>query len=161
MDSHRIIVKGKNNCFIMKKIFNRFFIIIYIGVLFFCIFARVESWPFSDYRLFAGSSYPQNITIYVPYFELLDGQYFNPGTKKIFLNIDRDYFDESFQMSQNDDLKRYMKGLVHSARVKDVINKMTKHNLHPIKFVVMKVTFKRENDKKWVPVYSPEIKLDI
>ena len=143
------------------KIFNWFFIITYIGVLFFFIFARVESWPFSDYRLFSNSSYPWDITIYAPYFELLDGQYFNPGTKKIYLKIDRDYFDESFQVSQHDDLKKYMKGLVHSAPVKDMINKMKKHNLHPVKFVVMKVTFKRENAKKWVPVYSPEIKLDI
>lgn len=139
------------------KFFRWSFIIGYIGILLFCIFNRIESWPFSDYRLFSGSQYPQDVEIYAPYFELSNGKYFNPGTKKLYLHIDRDYFNNIFYEFESKDVDKYIKQLILSKPMQKVISEMVKEGLRPIKFIAMEVKFKKQSDKTWTPILNPRL----
>ena len=141
--------------------FRFIFIIIYISSLFFCIFARIESWPFSDYRVFEGAYYPEELIVRMPYFKLSNGEYFNPGTKEFFLHTDRPYFDKAFRELKPDELESYLKQLILSKAVKRVKKEMIAKNLIPVKFVVMKITFKEKQKNLYVPVYTSEKEYDI
>ena len=138
------------------KPFQTVFIIIYVGSLFFCIFTHIESWPFSDYRVFPKAFYPKDISLRIPYFKLSSGEYFNPSTKWQSLGFDKNYFFKSFRELKPDDLESYLKDLSDSKAVKRLQCKMIARNLIPIKFVVMHVTFKERKKYLYEPVYTPE-----
>ena len=135
--------------------FQVFFLIFYLGGLFFCIFARIESWPFSDYRLFSRHNHPKHISIHAPFFKLSNGEYFNPGTRNFYLHIDRGYFTWAFTKQDPQVREKYLISLAESKRVRRLAEKIKRElKLIPVKFVPMKVTFKK-NKKKWAPVLSP------
>ncbi len=142
------------------KPFQIVFSVLYIGSLFFCIFARIESWPFSDYGVFQNANYPKNISVRVPYFKLSNGEYFDPFKKRYF-GFDREYFDQAIHELKPDELDSYLKKLIKSKAVKKVKHKMIAENLTPVKFVVMKVTFKETKKNLYKPVYTPEKEYDL
>ena len=142
--------------------FQGFFLLTYLGVLFFCIFARIESWPFSDYRVFAYHNHPEHISLYTPFFKLSNGEYFNPGTREFYLHIDRAYFTLSFKKMDPPTLEQYLTSTAKSKQVRRLVKKMRREGaLQPVKFVPMKTTFKKDKNNKWRPVYSPFKEYDI
>ena len=143
------------------RYFPVIFSIVYIFSLFFCIFARIESWPFSDYRVFEGAYYPKDLVVRAPYFKLSNGEYFNPSTKEFYIWINRVYFHLAPLKLKPNEWEAYLKKLVRSKKVLDIVKKMTESGLKPEKFVVMKVTFREKRKHLWVPVYTPEKQYDI
>lgn len=143
------------------RYFPVIFSIVYIFSLFFCVFARIESWPFSDYRVYEGAYYPQDLVVRVPYFKLSNGEYFNPSTKESYLWIDRVYFHLAPLKLKPSEWESYLHKLVRSEKIRKFTQKITKLGLEPEKFVVMKVTFKEQKKNLWVPVYTPEKQYDL
>ena len=141
--------------------FQIFFSFIYIGVLFFCIFARIESWPFSDYRVFKRNHHPKYLISHVPWLKLSDGEYFNPSTREFYFHIDRPYFDEALRMMDPQTLERYLTSIAESKRLEKLAKRMRRAGKVPVKFVAMKITFKQGKNKKWSPVYTPVKEYDI
>ena len=141
--------------------FQFFFSFIYIGVLFFCIFARIESWPFSDYRVFMYNNHPERIVYYAPFFKLSSGEYFNPGTRKFYFQFERVYFHTALRKMDPPTLERYLISTAKSEKVQRFVERMRRHNMVPVKFVAMKVTFKQDKNNKWQPIHSPVKEYDI
>ena len=124
--------------------FQIFFSFTYLGVLFFCIFARIESWPFSDYRVFQHHNHPEHVSIHAPFFKLSNGEYFNPGTRNFYLHIDRAYFTQAFTKMDPQVREKYLISLAKSKRIERLAGKIRRElKLIPVKFVPMKVTFKK------------------
>ncbi len=157
---------------------QKVFIVIYLGVLLFCIFLRVESWPFSDYRFYAYDHHPRYVRAVIPYFKLSDGSYFNPGTTNFIPYahvyytslfdlgaeltpfIDRIYFSYVF-LSDSSDKNRYVNKILKSELMQKTVKDIKNQGFLPVKFVAMQVTFKEETKHKWMPVYTPWEEYDI
>ncbi len=145
----------------MNKTVAIFFICFYLGSLFFCIFLRIESWPFSDYRVYARSIHPESVKAHIPYFKLSDGSYFDPRMTEFDPYMDIMYFSHIFLLSDSPDKDWYVNRMLKSRSLKRAVRKMRKNNINPVKFVVMRVTFKEETKHKWMPVYTPWEEYDI
>ena len=146
----------------MNKNLSIVFIVIFLGSFFFCTFLRIESWPFSDYRIFAKHSHPKLVEVYVPYFELSDGSYIPPIIqKKSVLHIDRSHFHIAYKKYSSLDYYRYINKLLQSKEMRWAIKEIRRQNLFPVKFIVMEVTFTEKQKHKWTPIYTPLKKYDI
>ena len=144
----------------MARRFYTALIVVYIGTGFFCVFARIESWPFSDYRVFENNLHPGYLRAYAPWLKLSNGEYFNPGTKDIYYNIDRPYFHEAFRKMPASDLEKYLSSLAKSKKIRALAAKMRSKGLDPVKLVPMEFTFEKRNSK-WTPNPRPFKEYDI
>ena len=150
-----IIQQNKN----LKNILYTVFIIVYLGSFFFCIFFQIESWPFSDYRLFPHKSHPNRVHVYLPYFQLSNGQFFDP-LKNRHLSLDRSYFNKVFRFKSLA-IEPYIRNLIQSKKMEKAIKKMEREGLVPVKFIPMLITFKKSEKNKWEPVLKPVTEYDI
>ena len=135
------------------------FITVYLGQFFFVTFWRIESWPFSDYRIFEKTSHPQIVKVYSPYFELSDGSYISIIQEKIHVN--KNHFHTANTKYKPSDHEKYIQKLIHSKEITQAISNMKKQNLFPVKFVVMQVSFRESKKHKWYPVHTPLKKYDL
>ena len=160
----------------MNKVFVSVFIAIYLSALFFCIFKRINAWPLSDYRAYQNHADPQYTRLYLPYFKLSDGSYFrldmtkfdaatNLGglfkSKKITPFINQSYFFFVFIQHDLKSQNRYIDKVLKSQFMQMILKQMSKRDSHPVKFVVMQVSFEEVRTHKWVPVYTPWREYDL
>ncbi len=131
------------------------FIALYIFQAFFCIFARIESWPFSDYQVFKDNSHPSWVKAYAPWLKLQSGRYFNPASKDIYYHIDRSFFHMSFIKMPPEDRETYLSRLAKSSKTRAFAAKMRARGLEPEALVPMEVSFKDRGGRKWEPVSRP------
>ena len=144
----------------MQKRLAIVFITIYLGQFFFCTFWRIESWPFSDYRIFQKDSHPKLVNTYSPYLKLSNGSYVSIIKEKLFY-INNNHFVTATDKYKPLDYEKYINNLIHSKGMKQAVDKMRKQNLFPIKFIVMQVKFVEIKKHKWQPVYTPFKKYDL
>ena len=110
-----------------NKIFITVFIIVYLGQFFFCIFFRIESWPFSDYSMYRSHTHPKRVKVYIPYFKLSDGSYIPPVlNNKIVLSINKVHFHKAYRKYDSADYDRYINALLKSNSMKKSIEKNEK-----------------------------------
>lgn len=150
----------------LKKMKNKtlisIFIVIYLGQFFFCIFFRIESWPFSDYRVYPFHNHPKHIKAYIPYFKLSDGSYIPPILNNKFVYyIEKSYFQKAYLKYNPVDYKRYISALLKSNSMKKALKRMKKSNLIPTQFVIMEIKFTEKKKHKWEPIFTPVKEYDI
>jgi len=101
-----------------NKIFATVFIVIYLGQFFFCMFFRIESWPFSDYKVFQRSAHPQSAKVYIPCFKLPDGAYIQAIiNNQIVFDINALYFNKAsmkYFKHNSPDYEKYISKLIKS-----------------------------------------------
>ena len=145
-----------------NKAFIAVFIVLYLGSFFYVIFFRIESWPFSDYRVYSHHTHPKRIKTYIPYFRLSDGSYVPPiVNNKIILLIDKPHFQKAYLKYNSSDYDTYINKLLKSKTMRQAVKRMREQNLFPAQFIIMEVKFKEKKKHKWIPVYTPVKKYDI
>ena len=158
----------------MNKGFSVVFIFAYLGISFFCIFERIHAWPFSDYSAYQYYYHPKYVTLYIPYLKLSDGSYVPPDITEFNVNtllgfffksakltpfISKAYFFDVFFSHEYQD--RYMDKTLKSKFMREIVKRMNKKGLQPVKFVSMQVRFIEERKHKWTPIYIPGKEYDI
>ena len=139
----------------MARKFYTAFIALYIFQAFFCIFARIESWPFSDYGVFENNLHPRHVKAYAPWFKLQNGRYFNPASKDLYYHTDRSFFHMSFIKMLPEDREQYLSRLAKSPKTRAFAAKMRERGLRPAALVPMEFSFKDRGGRKWEPVPRP------
>ena len=153
----------------MKKNLSLAFIVFYLTALLFGVFARIESWPFSNFTMFSWRMRPEMVKMYAPFFQLADGRNLSLRQKRFCrgpefcFGVELYYFDTVFRRGHifsGREREEYVKKLLNAKTMQAGIEAIKKQGLLPVKFLVMEVTFENQA-RLWTPMYKAVEHYDI